>query len=412
MRIGIYAIGCRPKTQGGAYEYFRNLVRFLAEADSPHEYVVFLDSEAIENELAQYSGGRLKIVRFSSPSIALTRALLRLAAQPFYSLKLVANAVSMRLSGRRMFRMPLRGLPFGVPCLSGYGVDAMHFPFSIMDSSYMRGKLPVVLTLHDIQHEYLPELFDEAELSMRTTRYSESARRANVIIAISEHVKASIVEKYSVSQDKIVVTYQGCDPAFAIMPADAELEAVCERYNLPGKFVIYPAAFWPHKNHERLLEAFALLIRDYAFDGSLLLCGLNMGGRSKVEAHIGRLGLGGRVIVPGFVPLADLVCMYRMARMMVFPSLFEGFGIPVVEAMNAGLPVACSDRTSLPEVGGDVALYLNPEDVGDIADKILRLWSDDAMRMRLADAGRVRGGMFTWQKAAGRTIRAYEKLAG
>lgn len=410
MRIGLYAIGCRPGTQGGAFEYFRNLVRFLTMADAKHGYVVFLDNAEVEKELSEYSGGKLRIVRFSPYAIKLKRAFIRLATQPVYSLKLAANAVSMRMLGQRVFHMPPAGLRYRVPDLSGCGIDVMHFPFSTMDSSYVDAKLPVALTLHDIQHEYMPEMFGEAELSMRRARYAESARRADVIIAISEHVKASIVERYPVSPETVVVTYQGCDPAFAVKPAAAGLEAVRERYALPERFMIYPAAFWPHKNHARLLEAFSLLIRAHAFDGNLVLCGLNMGGRTKVEAHIGRLGLCGRVIMPGFVPLADLVRIYRMARMMVFPSLFEGFGIPVLEAMNAGLPVACSGRTSLPEIAGDAALYFDPENVEDMAAKILRLWSDDAMRMKLTEAGRVRAGIFTWENAAKRTIAAYEKF--
>lgn len=411
MRIGIYAIGCRPRTQGGAYEYFRNLMRFLVKSDSINEYVVFLDNAEIEKDLSAYSGGKLRIVRFAPYAIKLKRAILRLATQPVYSLKLAVNAVSMRMRGQRMFHMPPVGLRYCVPDLSGYGIDLMHFPFSIMESSYLRCNMPVALTLHEILHEYMPELFGEAELAMRTRWYMQSALRADLIITISNHAMGSIVGKYSLSPEKIVVTYQGCDPAFAKRPADAELEAVREKYGLPEKFMIYPAAFWPHKNHARLLEAFSLIIREHVFDGSLVLCGLNMGGQSNVRHHVDRLGLGRKVIMPGFVPVNEIVSVYHMAHILVFPSLFEEFGIPVVEAMNAGLPVACSGRTSLPEIGGDAALYFDPEDVGDMAAKILRLWSDNALRMKLTEAGRERAGMFTWENAAKRTIEAYGKLA-
>jgi glycosyltransferase involved in cell wall biosynthesis len=172
----------------------------------------------------------------------------------------------------------------------------------------------------------------------------------------------------------------------------------------------YPAATWPHKNHKRLLAAVRIMKDRFGFDGQLVLSGITMQANDKVLEEIGRLGLRNDIAVLGYLPYDDLPCLYNLARVMVFPSLFEGFGIPLVEAMACGCPVACSNVTSIPEVAGDSAVMFDPCSVEDMAYKIWSLWSDDAMRQKSTAKGLERVKLFSWERMARQTLTVYENV--
>ena len=174
----------------------------------------------------------------------------------------------------------------------------------------------------------------------------------------------------------------------------------------------YPAATWPHKNHKRLLAALKIMKDRYGFDGQLVLSGIAMQANDAVLEEIGRLGLRDDVIVLGYLPHEDLPCLYNLARLMVFPSLFEGFGIPLVEAMACGCPVACSNVTSIPEVVGDAAVTFDPVSVEDMAEKTWALWSNDSLLRDMKTQGLDRVKLFSWDNMARQTIQVYEKALG
>jgi glycosyltransferase involved in cell wall biosynthesis len=171
----------------------------------------------------------------------------------------------------------------------------------------------------------------------------------------------------------------------------------------------YPAATWPHKNHKMFLGALKIMKYRYGFDGQLVLSGIAMQTNNDILKEIIRLGLQEDVVVLGYLPQEDLPCLYNLARMMVFPSLYEGFGIPLVEAMACGCPIACSNVTSIPEVVGDAALTFDPYSVEEMAEKVWRVWNDDVLRqeMNLKGLGRVK--RFSWDNMARQTIAVYEK---
>jgi glycosyltransferase involved in cell wall biosynthesis len=263
-----------------------------------------------------------------------------------------------------------------------------------------------------MQHEFFPEYFSSYELKIRKEFYRPSAEQATRIIAISEHAKTTLIERYEIPPDKIDVIYNGYNSQYRIMEDHEGLEVIRSKYGLHKPFMYYPAATWPHKNHERLLAALKLMKERHLFGGQLVLSGIAMQSNNKVLQEIGRLGLENTVKVLGYVPYDDLPRIYNLARLLVFPSLFEGFGIPLVEAMACGCPVACSNVTSIPEVIGDAGVTFDPISLDDIVEKVSRLWNDESLRNDLRIKGLERVKLFAWTNTAQETIKVYEKAVG
>jgi glycosyltransferase involved in cell wall biosynthesis len=260
------------------------------------------------------------------------------------------------------------------------GLDAIHFPLSIMlpplDSP------PAATTVLDVQHEVFPEFFSRAELAYRRRVYGWTVRRSRIVITISEHARAALVDRLALDPESVRAIHLAVDH---------------ERFRPDGRsrrhFLLYPANAWPHKNHTRLFEAFTAVRRERP-GLRLVLTG---------AAH-DRLSLPDGAESRGHVSLDELVVLYRSAAALVYPSLYEGFGIPCVEAMACGCPVAASDVASLPEVCGDAAVYFDPLDAESIAE---------AMRAVLdhpPSGGIERAAMFTWDECARRHDEVYDEL--
>jgi glycosyltransferase involved in cell wall biosynthesis len=264
-----------------------------------------------------------------------------------------------------------------------------------------------VVTFHDMQHEFFPQFFTEKERRMRSERYRTSAFAAQTVIAISEHAKGCMVDRYGVEPDKIQVIYQGCDAEYRPIDDLEQLELARSRIGLAKQFIYYPAATWPHKNHQVLFAAIQIMVERYQFDGHLVLTGTEKTSHEALLSDIDSRRLGNVVRILGYLPYSDLPYLYNLAKLMVFPSLFEGFGIPVLEAMACGCPVVCSQATSLPEVAGAAALYFNPFDPEEIAEKMWSVWSDDSKQKQLHAAGIDQARQFSWQKTARQTLAVY-----
>jgi glycosyltransferase involved in cell wall biosynthesis len=229
-----------------------------------------------------------------------------------------------------------------------------------------------------------------------------AARSADRIIAVSEATKTEIGCVLDVPSERVDVVYEGGRPPGPATP-EAELRARLRLGDAP--LVLSVSARRPHKNLSRLLQAFAGLA-----EGPLLvLPGYPTPFEGELAAEIARLDLGARVRLLGWVSEDDLEALYLGARCFVFPSLAEGFGLPVLEAMERGLPVACSNASSLPEVAGDAARYFDPFDVMDMRRAIAEVLADDSLRSRLAAAGRSRALLFSWERAAAETVAVYER---
>jgi glycosyltransferase involved in cell wall biosynthesis len=263
-------------------------------------------------------------------------------------------------------------------------VDVVHFPFSTMIPTI--DDKPTVSSILDVQHEYIPEFFSKPEIAYRRLIYGRTARKSTLVIAISEHAATTIHERLGVPRERIRVIYLGSDPS-TFFPLDGPREP----------FLLYPANNWPHKNHQRLFEAFAILRRSRP-DLRLVLTG---------QGHVGT-PLPDGVVARGRVSLPELVRLYRTASALVYPSLYEGFGIPVIEAMSTACPVASSNASSLPEVCGDAAVLFDPYSPEAIAEGVERLLANPRPYV---ERGLERAPLFTWEKTAAAHVAVYRELA-
>jgi glycosyltransferase involved in cell wall biosynthesis len=255
-------------------------------------------------------------------------------------------------------------------------LDAIHFPLSVMLPPV--DVLPAATTILDLQHEFLPENFGRAELSYRRVAYRTTARRSRIVIAISEHARETLIERMELAPERVRTIHLGVDTE-RFSPGDDQREP----------FLLYPANRWPHKNHQRLFAAL-----DRLPEYRLVLTGTGGGRVSHPRAEdLGR------------VSQDELVSLYRRAAALVFPSLYEGFGQPVLEALACGCPVACSDLPPLREVAGDEAVYFDPLEPESIAAGVV-----DAIE-RGGAAGPARAAKHTWDECARRHEAVYRELA-
>jgi glycosyltransferase involved in cell wall biosynthesis len=258
---------------------------------------------------------------------------------------------------------------------------AIHFPLSVMLPPLVTP--PAATTVLDVQHEVFPEFFSRAELAYRRHVYGWTVRKSRIVITISEHAREALIERLGLDPARVRAIHLAVDH-----------DRFCPGDNAREPFLLYPANAWKHKNHARLFEAFALVRRERS-ELSLVLTG----------AGHERLTLPDGVESRGHVSLEELVELYRTAGALVYPSLYEGFGIPCVEAMACGCPVAASDVASIPEVCGNAAVYFDPLDPESIAEA-LRTVLD-----RPPQGGIERAAAFTWDECARRHDAVYEELA-
>jgi glycosyltransferase involved in cell wall biosynthesis len=352
MRVGVSLLTLVPGLVGGSETYARELTRQLALVGSL-DYTAFVPliapdaADGLETTVVgEYRARRSTAGRVAAMSLASVRP------GPI----------------RRRF--------------DEAGLEAIHFPLSVMIPRVERPA--AVTTVHDLQHEHYPRFFSRAELAYRHAVYGWTVERSRMLIAISEHARTTLLERYGLDAQRVRTIHLGIDHS---------------RFSPDGRqrkpFLLYPANRWRHKNHDRLFEAFALLRRERP-ELRLVLTGTGH------DASALPAGVESR----GHVSAEELVDLYRSAACLVFPSLYEGFGLPPLEAMACGCPVAGSNAASLPEVCGDAAEYFDPTSAEDMAAAVLR-----ALDGHLVERGLARAAGFTWDACARAHDEAYRTLA-
>lgn len=270
--------------------------------------------------------------------------------------------------------------------------------------------VPAVVTIHDLGYLYFPEahpLRDRLYLD-GSTRYS--AHAAAAVIVSSRATQRDLVERYAVPAEKITVAYPGINPHLKPVRDPAAQARMRERFGLPERYILHVGTLQPRKNLSRLVEAYARLRAQLPDPPALVLAGGKGWLYDDLFRRVGQLGLTGQVLFIGHVPPDEnLAAMYSAAQVYAFPSLFEGFGFPVVEAMRCETPVVCSNTTSLPELGGDAALTVPPTDVEALADALLRVLTDPALRGDMVERGRAQAARFTWESCADFVWEALER---
>lgn len=285
------------------------------------------------------------------------------------------------------------------------GADVVHGPVYV--GPIVAG-CPLVVTLHDLSFIRHPELLRSGSRLYLTVLTRLSARRANRVIAVSRHTAQEASRLLGIPPERIDVVYHGVSDTFRPLPA-AAVEAFRRRHGLPDRYVLYLGTLEPRKNLVRLARAFA---RSRAEGWRLVLAGGVGWGSNDLVGQIQALGMDDRVLFPGYVRDDDLPLLYNAASVFAYPSLYEGFGMPVLEAMACGTPVLTSTTSSLPEVGGDAALLVDPEDTESIATGLDRLASDAELRQDMRERGLEWAGRFDWCRTAAETAQVYVHAAG
>ncbi len=270
---------------------------------------------------------------------------------------------------------------------------------------------PTVVTVYDLSFVHYPAAFPAARRTYLRLLAQLSCRRAGRVIAISESTRRDLVKQWGLPAGKITVAYPGVGEQFQPLPAD-RVEAFRARRKLPETFMLHVGTLQPRKNLVRLIQAY----RKLQTDVKLVLVGGKGWLYQEILDEIERLNLQNDVIMPGYVPADELPLWYNAAAALAFPSLYEGFGFPVVEAMACGTPVVTSNVSSMPEAAGTggkrAALLVDPHDTGALADALDRILVDKALREELQNKGLKQSARFTWQQTAAATVAAYQHVLG
>ncbi len=375
MRVGVHLQSLRPGQIGGLEDYVRHLLAAARELDADTHFVLF----CAEYNQQSFDGQGWETHLLSAEEFA-------------------------ALDADR---------------LAAFDLDAWFCPLLVLEPA--QPGLPSVVTVPDLQHEVFPNFFTQEILDWRRQHYRATVERADRILTFSLYSKQQIVEFLGADPERVLVSHLDGAPGLTEVGSDGRAEAtlssVRERYGLPRDFFYYPGASWPHKNHQVLFEALAELHQHQDEAPGLVLTGAEVEGAVDLVALSRQLGIEQQVKLLGYVPAEDLPALYALSVATVFPSLFEGFGIPVIEAMRVGSPVICSTAASLPEVGGDAVIPFDPSSSEELCDRLAAFSGPDRSaaldasgrsRQDVVAAGRQQAARFSWQQTAEVTVAALD----
>ncbi len=357
---------------GGIGRYTRNLIRALADLDRENDYRLFVAGRGDDGPGSWPANFRLRAVPLSDRWTTILWQRLR--------------------------------LPVPVQLVTGR-LDLFHSPDFVLPPT---GRTPTILTVHDLSFLRVPECFVPAFRRYLEGAVGRAVRRARRILADSESTRRDLIELLEVEPERVTVLYPGVEPRFRPVRDAEVLERVRARYNLPTRFILGLGTLQPRKNFDGLIRAFARL--PAADDLHLVIVGSRGWMYEEMLALPARLGLEERVHFAGFVADADLPALYNLAAIFAFPSWYEGFGLPVLEAMACGTPVVAADNSSLPEVTGEAGLLVDAADLDALTGALVRLLSDRELRARLVVAGREQARQFTWEGAARQLLEVYRSF--
>ena len=268
---------------------------------------------------------------------------------------------------------------------------------------------PTVPILHDIQEQYFPNYFSQTDLLSRNEAYPELCRAATTVVTVSHFSKRCIVEKFAIDPRKIEVMHIA--PQAGIISTDSAAESQWPYDPVPSHYFLYPANTYPHKNHALLLDAVSRLIIEDRQCPGVIFTGHEMPGGFPLAREIEKRKLADHCRIQPHLTNAQVGYLYRHALATVMPTMFEGFGMPAVEALACGCPLVCSDIASLREVAGENALYFHPGDIDDLCEKLREVSRNPAVRQKLSETGPSVAARFTWE-SAGRTLLKVFGAAG
>jgi len=357
-----------PPNRAGAGIYIYSLIKALAEIDAKNEYFVFAKAEHIQEFGIHQPNFQFLPVR---PTSTLRR--------------LLWEQVSLPRQLRRM------------------RIEVLHSPHYTMP---LAAPCRTVVTFHDMTFFLMPEVHSRFRRLFFPAMMRWSARRAEKLIAVSESTRQDMIRLLSLDPAKVATILEAAGPIFRVPPL-AEVEDLCARQGLtPDRYLLYVGVLEPRKNVPLLLQAYAEIAAQFP-DTPLVIAGKKGWMYDAIFQKTVALGLSEKVRFLGYVPEEDLPRLYRGARAFVYPSRYEGFGLPVLEAMQCGVPVITSRVSSMPEVGGDAVVYVDPDDVSGLSQALTRMLTDDALAGDLIAQGLKRAQSFTWERCARETLDVY-----
>lgn len=368
MNVLIDLTDLQPGKMGGIEQYAQSLVEGLSEKAHRENFYSLL----VRSEHLGYFGSLPDHLRYLS-----------------YDTSPLGKLLMKRGRLRRVW-LQLNGV-------SDKKYHVLHFPFQSV--RYRIPGVKTIVSIMDVQHEFFPEFFSAEELVARRTSYAFSMDVADKVITISDYSARSLQKYYHVPKRKIEVVYLSIPHA----PIKGAV-----KHN-KDKYLLYPAATWPHKNHLRLVKAFAKFqAQNPGF--KLYLCGAQKQVQAELLDLIETLDLHKSVIHRGYVSDSEMDMLFKNANAVIYPTLFEGFGMPVLEALSHGVPVACSDISVLREVCDDAVLYFDPTSVDAIADGMTKIVHDTRTRTRIMRAAKRATDKYTSERLASETMQVYEQV--
>jgi FkbM family methyltransferase len=375
---------------GGAKVFVLELLRRMAEL-APQTQFVLLTQASAHDELATLDRANVRRLLLLTPDKR--PAVKRLAARISNVIANLPPPLARRIEriGYSVLTTAKRSSSRSI--LRSLNADLLFCPFTA--PTYFEPGIPTVSVIYDLQYKTYPEFFSPQDVVHRARTFEEAARKSTLLVAISDYSRNAAIAEGKLSPGAIETIYLHVS-RHSLRNAMRD-DNILSRFQLvPGKYLIYPANFWKHKNHEMLLTAFGLARQRGLAPDVRLVCTGAPGERQTWLKHAADgLGLKDHVLFPGYVSNAEMLTLMTNSAGMVFPSLYEGFGLPVVEAMVNRVPVACSNVTSLPEIAGEAAILFNPRIPEEIADAMIALTQDGALTKRLLQAGNLRAAIFS-----------------
>jgi glycosyltransferase involved in cell wall biosynthesis len=375
MKIGINARYVQRKIFTGIENYIYNLLLNLKKIDKKNKYYLFFEKDRqIPIKFSDNTNFKTIIPKFP------TRNQIE---------RIALNQFSMNSYIKRA------------------RLDVFHEPF--FTSPFFKN-CPTIITIYDISNYIHPEFFNLKTKLYFNLLFPRSIKNSDHIITISKSSKEDIVNYLKVEPDKIEVIYAGIDNDFTKIISENKLGGVKIKYNISQDYILYVSFISPRKNLVNLIKAFNIFKKNTKEGVQLVIVGGKGWNSKKVFELVKSLKLENDIIFTDYVPKEDLIILYSYAILFIYPSIYEGFGLPTLEAMSCGCPVITSKLSSLPEVCGDAALYIDPYDVEDIAAAILNLTIDDNLKKLLIVKGFQNIKRFDWVKTATETLKIYERF--
>jgi glycosyltransferase involved in cell wall biosynthesis len=358
-------------SRAGISKYTENLIRSLAGIDQSNEYVLLSNTKS-RRDWSKFSNVSEKVIRL--PNVGRF-------TEKFWEEALLP----VELKKADIFHSPRFMLPKKKVC-------------------------KYIDTIHDLAFKRYPELFTEQTFSYVNDWVERAVKKADKIIAISNNTKKDLIDLFNAKADRIEVIYLGVDHAFCPVDSNDPLTETRNKYGLPEKFILFVGTIEPRKNLKRLIEAFYEFRKDASNQHALIIAGGRGWQYSEIFKSVEKLGLDKHVIFLDYIPEQDLPLIYNAADLFVYPSLYEGFGLPVLEAMACGVPVVTSDTSSLPEITQDAAVLVHPLDTHALAKAMENVLKDRDLMLKMRDKGLKRASQFCWSETAKKTLQVYSNV--